>query len=412
MKVLHIAHGHPDFQAGGTELFAQALARHQASVGWQTQFLAAAPPRYRQINGGTALITPPSEAADFVMTGGDFDLLALSQKNFGFLAEFERVLSDLRPDVVHFHHLLMFGIEAIAVARRVLPAAKLVLTLHDYYALCANEGSLKRTDGTLCARSTPGRCLQCRPDATLVALRLRDLTIRAAFELIDQFVAPSAFLAAQLRGWGLPTARLRVIQNGHPASAAVPRPAPPQPTPDRPLRIGFFGNVVERKGVPVLLQGLAAAIARGAAPVSVQIHGSTQFAPSSLQSAIAADVERLGPHVQIAGTYAPDDVYRRIAGVDWVAVPSIWYENDPLVIQEAFHCRRPVLCSGIGGMAERVIDGVYGHHVAPGDPAAWADAILALAADPSRATTIGAQVPAAHSMATCADAYQEAYTAP
>jgi glycosyltransferase involved in cell wall biosynthesis len=68
-----------------------------------------------------------------------------------------------------------------------------------------------------------------------------------------------------------------------------------------------------------------------------------------------------------------------MAGVDWVVVPSIWWENSPLVIQEAFCHRRPVICSNIGGMAEKVDDRVNGLHFAVGDPAALA-ATLELAA--------------------------------
>jgi glycosyltransferase involved in cell wall biosynthesis len=54
--------------------------------------------------------------------------------------------------------------------------------------------------------------------------------------------------------------------------------------------------------------------------------------------------------------------------VDWVVVPSIWWENAPLVIQEAHLHRRPVITSSIGGMAELVQDGVNGLHARPDDP--------------------------------------------
>jgi glycosyltransferase involved in cell wall biosynthesis len=64
-----------------------------------------------------------------------------------------------------------------------------------------------------------------------------------------------------------------------------------------------------------------------------------------------------------------------MAAVDWVVVPSIWWENAPLVIQEAFMHRRPVIASGIGGMAEAVRDGIDGIHVRPDDPVALASAM-------------------------------------
>jgi glycosyltransferase involved in cell wall biosynthesis len=58
--------------------------------------------------------------------------------------------------------------------------------------------------------------------------------------------------------------------------------------------------------------------------------------------------------------------------VDWVVVPSIWWENAPLVVLEAFRHRRPVICGDVGGMAELVRDGVDGLHAPVGDPAGLA----------------------------------------
>ena len=67
---------------------------------------------------------------------------------------------------------------------------------------------------------------------------------------------------------------------------------------------------------------------------------------------------------------------------DWIVVPSIWWENAPLVIHEARAAGRPVICSGIGGMAELVEDGVDGLHVPPGDAAALAETHARRATDP------------------------------
>ena len=53
---------------------------------------------------------------------------------------------------------------------------------------------------------------------------------------------------------------------------------------------------------------------------------------------------------------APDAVH----GLD--DHPSIWWENSPVVIQESFFHGRPMICSNIGGMAEKITDGVDGLH--------------------------------------------------
>ena len=52
------------------------------------------------------------------------------------------------------------------------------------------------------------------------------------------------------------------------------------------------------------------------------------------------------------------------------------------MILEARAAGRPVICSGIGGMAELVEDGVDGLHVPPGDAAALAETLRDAAADP------------------------------
>ena len=58
------------------------------------------------------------------------------------------------------------------------------------------------------------------------------------------------------------------------------------------------------------------------------------------------------------GPYELTELAQRMRKVDWVVVPSIWWENSPMVIQEAFVYGKPVICAGIGGMAEKVRDGV------------------------------------------------------
>jgi glycosyltransferase involved in cell wall biosynthesis len=51
---------------------------------------------------------------------------------------------------------------------------------------------------------------------------------------------------------------------------------------------------------------------------------------------------------------------------------------------------RPIVASRVGGTPEAVKDGEHGWLVPPGDPAATAEALLNLLAEPSRARTMGA----------------------
>jgi glycosyltransferase involved in cell wall biosynthesis len=67
------------------------------------------------------------------------------------------------------------------------------------------------------------------------------------------------------------------------------------------------------------------------------------------------------------GPYQPANLPWHMREIDWVVVSSRWWENSPLVIQEAFMQRRPVICSGIGGMAEKVTQNVNGLHFIVGN---------------------------------------------
>jgi len=71
-----------------------------------------------------------------------------------------------------------------------------------------------------------------------------------------------------------------------------------------------------------------------------------------------------------------------MADLHWVLIPSIWWENSPLVIQEAFFHRRPVICSDVGGMAEKVRDGIDGMHFRVGDAFSLARTIEAATTNP------------------------------
>ena len=76
------------------------------------------------------------------------------------------------------------------------------------------------------------------------------------------------------------------------------------------------------------------------------------------------------------GPYRPEEQRAKLKEVDWVIVPSIWWENSPMVIQEAFTAGRPLIVSNIGGMAEKVQEGVDGLHFSARNPQSLAKVML------------------------------------
>lgn len=68
-------------------------------------------------------------------------------------------------------------------------------------------------------------------------------------------------------------------------------------------------------------------------------------------------------------------------GVDWVLVPSTWWEIFGLVVSEAWMFGRPVIASAIAGLKERVMPNVNGFTFPARDSRALADLIASLAGD-------------------------------
>ena len=394
MRLLMLCHGYPGLgPSGGTEAFAHGLFRALRDDGAvDGLFLAGAAAHSREGKPGTALQAAPGGAADEMLlwTGG-FDSFFLSQTDLhGVAPELASVLRDLRPDVVHVHHLLLLGAEALHLIRRTLPRARIVMTLHDYYAICAHDGQMSRSDGRLCHAASPDACHACLPERGPTDFRLREMHLRAMLDQVDLFVSPSEFLRRRFVAWGLPESRIVVVRNGIPAAPAAP--ARDVPAEGRRDRFGFLGHVNRFKGATLALEASALLSAAGEAH-GLELHGGTAFQNEAFLARFEA-LLAAAPAARHHGSYAPADQAAIVAGLDWVLVPSLWWENAPLVIQEAFRHRRPVICADVGGMAEAVRDGVDGLHFRAGDARSLADTMRRAATTPGLWEQLAANIAA------------------
>jgi glycosyltransferase involved in cell wall biosynthesis len=109
-------------------------------------------------------------------------------------------------------------------------------------------------------------------------------------------------------------------------------------------------------------------------------------------------VDRMSGNVTYAGAYEHNELPRLMHDVDWVVLPSRWWENSPLVVQEAFTHGRPVICSGIGGMAEKVTDEVNGLHFRVGDAASLAAVIERAVTEPGLWERLRAGIPPVYTL--------------
>lgn len=382
-RVLIMSHLHPAVSKGGAEiaahqLFAALRASPEVERCW---FLAAAGGRVAGRLG--VRISEPFGEDEYLYAGAGFEHFIHSNPDPEWPVELERLLRELRPDVVHLHHYTNLGLETLLTIRRALPAARIVLTLHEYLAICDHFGQMVKRPGLApCNSAAPRDCAKCFPERTEQDFFLREMFIKRFFRLVDAFISPSRFLAERYVAWGLDPARVSVIENGMPEEAAPPPAASPAAAGG--LAVGFFGQISRLKGIDVLLDAAAILHAERVRGLRIEVHGDHSGQPPEFRALFEARAREAPPNVRLLGPYDNAGVGRLMAGVHAVLVPSIWWENSPLVIQEAFQARRPVICSDIGGLAEKVRHGVDGFHFRAGSAPALAALLEELSRKPSR----------------------------
>jgi glycosyltransferase involved in cell wall biosynthesis len=217
-------------------------------------------------------------------------------------------------------------------------------------------------------------------------VRSRWEAMRGLGREVDLFLAPSRYLADELVRFGLPAQRVVHCDYGFATEGYGRR----SDLPERCRRFAFVGSLVRHKGVHVLLEAFRAL----PADATLDVHGPLHYDP-----AYAAALRRLAAHpgIRFAGAAPPECVPRLLAGVDALVVPSIWQENSPLTIHEAFLAGVPVVASRLGGHSE-LLAGGGGLLYEADDPADLAAKLRRLYEEPGLARRLAASAPPVKTM--------------
>lgn len=209
--------------------------------------------------------------------------------------------------------------------------------------------------------------------------------MRELLDLFDVLISPSEFLRGRLEAWGLPKGRVHVIENGMDCGA-VPPLADAAEAEFLSRRFAYFGNATPTKGLDVLMR--AANLIDGAAGPRVRIE---------VNGVAERDFAKLWPQIAVPecvvfkGRYQASEAVGIIRRQGYLVMPSVWWENSPVVIEEAKAARRPVIASDIGGMAEKTAG--WGLQFRVGDHEALAELMTALAGDGPRLSSLSAALP-------------------
>ncbi len=361
MKVAILSHGHPALSPGGAERAAYALFEHLRSrdeidkcvffarastkdIGHQAQFGA-----YHGCRDEILVATPSVDHLKF--TSADYNQLT---------DVIDGILYYCEPDVIHLHHILHWSIETIEYIKR--KGVRVILTLHEFLAICGRDGQMLRANGQLCGKAYPADCATCIPHVSAGQLFLREKVIKSYLSLVDHFIAPSHFLAQIYADWGIPAAKISVIENplspltlksAHAILETRDKKPRFDDSSDR-IRIGYFGQINAYKGVDILLKAVASLSQTAKDRLFVGIHGANiELQPAHVQSMHKDLLAKAPSCVAVMGSYDNSRVLEIMDHCDWIIIPSIWWENSPVVIQEAQAIGKPLICGDIGGMAEK-----------------------------------------------------------
>ncbi len=329
-------------------------------------YQAAFPP-YLELNP-----PPPGLGARFKATGR----ILWSRTAAAGMAQ---VLADFRPDVVHLHNIYEHLSPSVLgpAARSGVP---MVMTLHDYKLACPTYQFL--ASGSICEACIGGgfhhavlrRCKNgSAVHSTVAAVETASHRWIGAYRRVDRFICPSRFMAAKMREAGVFPDRLRVVPHFAEVSAVTAK-----------TRAGggliVAGRLSPEKGVDTLIEAVGLS-----GDVTLDIAGD-----GPERRRLEALAERVAPgRILFLGHTSKAELHDRIRDSSLLVVPSRWYENQPMIVLEAFACGVPVVATSLGGLPELVDDGVDGFLVAPNDPRALADLLTRVQGDPARLLSMG-----------------------
>lgn len=229
-----------------------------------------------------------------------------------------------------------------------------VWTLHDYKLVCPNTTLYDETAECICPY--PGEkipiCVakrRCKkkslPASVLAAIESWFIYHRKYYELPECYISPSSFLQNIIHKIGVTSKPIHIVPNFSPHKIDE-EILPPG---DNTLFVGRLENV---KGIELLIKAYSGVYSNKNGKLVIVGTGSAEKELKRLAS-------ELLPHDCYLFTGRINSISELIEcfrQARCMVLPSIWYENMPLVILEAYSHARPVIATNLGGMPEIVIN--------------------------------------------------------
>lgn len=363
---------------GGADVFFRETERVLREAGHETLLVATGSP---DENDPENLVLFDAPAYD---TGSSLNkLLNLPEAIYSRKKRvgLQELIRQFKPDVVHIFavnvHLSLSIIDA-AEAENV----PVVATFNDYKHICPNYKLFAQ--GEICFACKGGKFYNCAIKSCAKDSRALSIasTVEAyvhqtmgLYKKIKHFTFSSDFLAeTTLDFWSDRDISWSKLLNPFDSAKYVAQDT------YEPFGL-YFGRIIDEKGVDRIID--AAGDIDGF-PIKIIGNGpDEELLRNVAETRGLTNIEFLGP---MWGS----DLDAILSKASFVIVPSIWHENFPYVINQAFAFGRPVIGSMRGGITELVDDGTRGLTFDPDQPKSLANAIKKLISDPNALRAMGA----------------------
>jgi glycosyltransferase involved in cell wall biosynthesis len=264
-------------------------------------------------------------------------------------AKLDALIRSERPDVAHLH--IFFGRLSLAVLyslkRHRIP---IVLTVHEYKMLCPVY-TLLDSSGHVCELCASGnkfhavrkKCNRLHLGYSTVSSIESTITeLVGGYErFVDSFIFPSQFARDKHLEY-----KPKIVDRSHHLYNFTMQKVR-QPKDGRTFRYAYIGRLAREKGIGTLMDAWNQA--------GLQRDRHLLIAGSGpLQSYVEAAAGCRSPGIEYVGRLQGTELGDLYSNIDFLIVCSEWYENNPLVVLEAFANGTPVIASNIGGLPELI----------------------------------------------------------
>ena len=273
-----------------------------------------------------------------------------------------KLIKDTQPDAVYVLH------EINTLSPSVIDAAKengvrVVHRLSDFFMVCANCNLY--SNGKICEKCSKfsydeaikNRCVKDSKWGTILrVLAMKIYDKKKIFNKVDSFVSPSIFTKKTIQRLGYEDANIEVVPTFTDLSVV--------PCYKNKGYFVYSGRIARYKGVHVAIEAMKYCDNEAKLYLTGNLEGDeySQYLKSIIQK------NGLSDRIVFVGFLNREDLCELIKNAICVLCPSLWYENMPNAVIEAFALGKSVIASQLGSLSELIKPSYNGFLFDPGNP--------------------------------------------